>query len=71
MKSKGIHGLSHILIDKCEGQVPQSFEVWKRCQRLVIKNGGGCVSHACAFQLHCRLVDVSLNLTSGKKCNAN
>ena len=26
MKSKGIHGLSHILIDKHNGQVPQSFE---------------------------------------------
>jgi endonuclease-3 len=25
-KSNGIHGLSHILIDKYEGQVPQSFE---------------------------------------------
>ncbi len=25
MKSKGIHGLSHILIDKHEGKVPQSF----------------------------------------------
>jgi endonuclease-3 len=25
MKSKGIHGLSHILIDK-HGKVPQSFE---------------------------------------------
>ncbi len=26
MKSKGIHGLSHILIDKHNGKVPQSFE---------------------------------------------
>jgi endonuclease-3 len=26
MKSKGIHGLSHILIDKHDGSVPQSFE---------------------------------------------
>jgi endonuclease-3 len=26
MKSKGIHGLSHILIDKHGGKVPQSFE---------------------------------------------
>ncbi|MEW7292982.1 endonuclease III domain-containing protein [Aquimarina sp. 2304DJ70-9] len=26
MKSKGIHGLSHILIDKHNGEVPQSFE---------------------------------------------
>ena len=26
MKSKGIHGLSHILINKHEGKVPQSFE---------------------------------------------
>jgi len=26
MKSKGIYGLSHILIDKYNGQVPQSFE---------------------------------------------
>jgi len=26
MKSKGIYGLSHILIDKHEGKVPQSFE---------------------------------------------
>jgi endonuclease III len=26
MKSKGIHGLSHILIDKHNGEVPQNFE---------------------------------------------
>jgi endonuclease-3 len=26
VKSKGIHGLSHILIDKHDGKVPQSFE---------------------------------------------
>jgi endonuclease-3 len=26
MKSKGIHGLSHILLDKHDGKVPQSFE---------------------------------------------
>jgi len=26
MKSKGIHGLSHILIEKHQGKVPQSFE---------------------------------------------
>ncbi|MCL8005944.1 endonuclease III domain-containing protein [Gelidibacter japonicus] len=26
MKSKGIHGLSHILIDKHDGQVPQTYE---------------------------------------------
>ena len=26
MKSKGIHGLSHILINKYDGKVPQSFE---------------------------------------------
>lgn len=26
MKSKGIHGLSHILIEKYNGEVPQSFE---------------------------------------------
>ena len=26
MKSKGIHGLSHIIIEKHQGKVPQSFE---------------------------------------------
>ena len=26
MKSKGIHGLSHILLDKHDGRVPNSFE---------------------------------------------
>ena len=26
MKSKGIHGLSHILLDEHDGKVPQSFE---------------------------------------------
>ena len=30
MKSKGIHGLSHILIDKYNGEVPQSFEALVR-----------------------------------------
>ena len=29
MKSKGIYGLSHILIDKHGGKVPQSFEYLK------------------------------------------
>jgi endonuclease-3 len=33
MKSKGIHGLSHILIDKHGGKVPQSFEFWKSYQQ--------------------------------------
>lgn len=32
-KSKGIHGLSQILIDKYEGEVPQTFEPWRHCHR--------------------------------------
>ena len=36
-KSKGIHGLSEILIEKYEGKVPQSFELLEQLPMLVIK----------------------------------
>ena len=37
MKSKGIHGLSHILIDKHNGEVPANFEDLEELQQLVTK----------------------------------
>jgi endonuclease-3 len=37
MKSKGIHGLSHILIEKHQGKVPQSFEALEALPAVGIK----------------------------------
>jgi endonuclease-3 len=52
MKSKGIHGLSHILIDK-HGKVPQSFEFLEELPAVGHKTAGVVMSQAfsiAAFQ---------------------
>jgi len=46
MKSKGIHGLSHILIDDHNGQVPQSFEALEALPAVGHKTASVVMSQA-------------------------
>ncbi|WP_136666800.1 endonuclease III [Flavobacterium sp. H122] len=46
MKSKGIHGLSHILIEKHNGQVPQSFEALEELPAVGHKTASVVMSQA-------------------------
>lgn len=46
MKSKGIHGLSHILIEKHGGQVPQSFEYLEELPAVGHKTASVVMSQA-------------------------
>lgn len=46
MKSKGIYGLSHILIDKHNGQVPQSFEYLEELPAVGHKTASVVMSQA-------------------------
>ena len=46
MKSKGIYGLSHILIDKHEGKVPQSFEYLEELPAVGHKTASVVMSQA-------------------------
>jgi endonuclease III len=46
MKSKGIHGLSHILIDKHGGEVPQSFEYLEQLPAVGHKTASVVMSQA-------------------------
>lgn len=46
MKSKGIHGLSHILLDKYEGKVPQSFEALESLPAVGHKTASVVMSQA-------------------------
>jgi len=46
MKSKGIYGLSHILIDKHNGKVPQSFEALEKLPAVGHKTAGVVMSQA-------------------------
>jgi endonuclease-3 len=46
MKSKGIYGLSHILIDKHNGQVPQSFEALEELPAVGHKTASVVMSQA-------------------------
>ncbi len=46
MKSKGIHGLSHILIDKYDGLVPQSFEALEALPAVGHKTASVVMSQA-------------------------
>lgn len=49
MKSKGIHGLSHILIDKHQGEVPQSFEALEELPAVGHKTASVVMSQAFGF----------------------
>ena len=71
MKSKGIHGLSHILIDKYEGQVPQSFEALEALPAVGHKTASVVMSQAFGFpafpvDTHIHRLMYRWNLTSGK-----
>jgi endonuclease-3 len=71
MKSKGIHGLSHILIDKHGGKVPQSFEFLEELPAVGHKTAGVVMSQAFIVLLlsgrhSYSSFDVPLNLTNGK-----
>ncbi|MCL4138228.1 UNVERIFIED_CONTAM: hypothetical protein GTU68_031743 [Idotea baltica] len=71
MKSKGIYGLSHILIDKHEGKVPQSFEYLEELPAVGHKTASVVMSQA--FDIPAFPVDTHIhrlmyrwNLSSGK-----
>lgn len=71
MKSKGIHGLSHILIDKYNGEVPQSFEALEELPAVGHKTAGVVMSQAFgvpAFPIdtHIHRLLYRWNLTNGK-----
>lgn len=71
MKSKGIHGLSEILIDKYDGQVPQSFEALESFPAVGHKTASVVMSQA--FDIPAFPVDTHIhrlmyrwNLSNGK-----
>jgi len=71
MKSKGIHGLSHILIDKHNGQVPQTYEDLEALPAVGHKTAAVVLSQAFgipAFPVdtHIHRLMYRWNLTNGK-----
>jgi endonuclease-3 len=71
MKSKGIHGLSQILIDKHGGQVPQSYEYLEELPAVGHKTAGVVMSQAFgvpAFPVdtHIHRLMYRWNLSNGK-----
>lgn len=71
MKSKGIHGLSEILIEKYNGQVPQSFEALESFPAVGHKTASVVMSQAFgvpAFPVdtHIHRLMFRWNLTNGK-----
>ena len=71
MKSKGIHGLSHILIDQHNGEVPQSFEALEALPAVGHKTASVVMSQAFgvpAFPVdtHIHRLMYRWNLTNGK-----
>ncbi len=71
MKSKGIHGLSKILIEKHNGEVPQSFEALEELPAVGHKTASVVMSQAFgipAFPVdtHIHRLMYRWNLTSGK-----
>lgn len=71
MKSKGIHGLSQILIDKYEGRVPQNIEQLEELPAVGHKTASVVVSQAFgipAFPVdtHIHRLMYRWNLTTGK-----
>ena len=71
MKSKGIHGLSHILIDKHGGEVPQSFEYLEELPAVGHKTASVVMSQAFGFpafpvDTHIHRLMYRWNLTNGK-----
>ena len=71
MKSKGIHGLSHILIDKHNSEVPQSFEALEALPAVGHKTASVVMSQAFgvpAFPVdtHIHRLMYRWNLSNGK-----
>ena len=71
MKSKGIHGLSHILIDKHGGEVPKSFEYLEELPAVGHKTASVVMSQAFgvpAFHVdtHIHRLMYRWNLSNGK-----
>ena len=71
MKSKGIHGLSHILIDKHGGKVPESFEFLEELPAVGHKTASVVMSQAFgipAFPVdtHIHRLMYRWNLSNGK-----
>lgn len=71
MKSKGIYGLSHILIDEHNGEVPQSFEALERLPAVGHKTASVVMSQAFgvpAFPVdtHIHRLMYRWNLSDGK-----
>ena len=71
MKSKGIHGLSHILIDKHDGNVPESFESLEELPAVGHKTASVVMSQAFgvpAFPVdtHIHRLMFRWNLSNGK-----
>lgn len=71
MKSKGIYGLSHILIDKHNGKVPQNFEYLEELPAVGHKTASVVMSQAFgvpAFPVdtHIHRLMYRWNLTNGK-----
>ena len=71
MKSKGIHGLSHILINKYDGKVPQSFESLEELPAVGHKTASVVMSQAFgvpAFPVdtHIHRLMFRWNLSNGK-----
>ncbi|MGH1386333.1 endonuclease III domain-containing protein, partial [Kordia sp.] len=71
MKSKGIHGLSHILIDKHNGEVPQNLEDLEELPAVGHKTASVVISQAFgipAFPVdtHIHRLMYRWNLTNGK-----
>lgn len=71
MKSKGIHGLSHILIEKHDGKVPQNFESLEELPAVGHKTASVVMSQAFgvpAFPVdtHIHRLLYRWNLTNGK-----
>ncbi|WP_299889628.1 endonuclease III [uncultured Lacinutrix sp.] len=71
MKSKGIHGLSHILINEHNGEVPQSFEALEALPAVGHKTASVVMSQAFgvpAFPVdtHIHRLMYRWNLTNGK-----
>ncbi len=71
MKSKGIHGLSHILIDKHNGQVPHTYEDLEELPAVGHKTAAVVMSQAFGIQAfpvdtHIHRLMYRWNLTNGK-----
>ncbi len=71
MKSKGIYGLSHILIEEHDGKVPQSFEALERLPAVGHKTASVVMSQAFnipAFPIdtHIHRLMYRWNLSNGK-----